>query len=65
MSNLTKMQRNAMIEFQQVIARRECMGTRRIVSMQALEEAGLVKRVLVNGLIADWTITEAGKAWKP
>lgn len=39
------------------------MGRRRIVSMQALEDAGLVERVIGNGLIVDWKLTEAGENW--
>lgn len=56
---------SAMIEFKKTIAEHRCMGRQRIVSMQELEKVGLVKCVSVNGMIADWTITEAGKAWTP
>ena len=55
--------KSAMTEFKSLIAKGYCMGRKRIVSMQELEHAGLVKRIEVNGMIADWTITEAGKAW--
>jgi len=40
-----------------------CIGRRRIVTMQALEKLGLARRVTVNGMIADWTLTPAGLAW--
>lgn len=61
---LSPKERDAMREFKRVVAMGHCMGRRRIVSMQGLEEAGLVKRVSVNGLIADWTLTQTGKDWK-
>lgn len=64
-TKLTAKERSAMIEFKRCLADHFCMGTRRIVSMQRLENAGLVKRVTVNGMIADWTITETGKDWTP
>jgi hypothetical protein len=60
---LTRMERAAMMEFKETVARGHCMGRRRIVSMQGLEQAGLVKRVTVNGMIADWTLTPDGEAW--
>jgi hypothetical protein len=60
---LTAKERAALREFKLVVSKRQCMGRRRIVSMQGLEKAGLVKRVVVNGLIADWQITPAGQEW--
>lgn len=61
--SLTKKEIAAMREFKETIAQGFCMGRRRIVSMQALKHAGLVKPVYCAGKIADWTITEAGKKW--
>ncbi len=60
---LTKKEVAAMREFKQAIARGFCMGRRRIVSMQGLHAAGLVKPICNSGLITDWQITEAGKNW--
>lgn len=60
---LSRTERAAMREFKQVVAKGHSMGRRRIVSMQGLQEAGLVKPVLVDGTIADWTLTPAGVLW--
>lgn len=53
----------AMLECKARIAAGERMGTRKIASMQRAERAGLVQRIERNGLIVDWTLTEAGEAW--
>lgn len=63
--SLTKKELAAMREFQEVVARGHCMGRRRIVSMQALERAGLVTRVEHQGIIADWRLTPAGEVFNP
>lgn len=60
---LTRMERAAMREFKESVAAARHWGLKRIVSMQGLEEAGLVRRVSVNGMIADWKLTPEGEAW--
>ncbi|MTJ93882.1 MAG: hypothetical protein F8N36_13640 [Desulfovibrio sp.] len=62
---LRKIERDALEEFKAAVDAGRPWGRKRIVSMQACEEAGYVKRVTKNGLIADWELTEAGKAWTP
>ncbi len=56
-------ERSAMLEFKQLLAKGHCIGRRRIVAMQGLEKAGLVKRVEHFGGIEDWQITPAGESW--
>lgn len=60
---LTRMERDALLEAQALAAEGRTMGRRRIVSMQGLEEAGLVKRIERDGRIADWTLTAEGAAY--
>lgn len=53
----------ALMELKALIATGQHIGKRRIVSMQGCEDAGLVERVMENGLIVDWKLTPAGEAW--
>lgn len=62
-TELTKKEISAMREFKAVVARGHSMGRSRILSMQALERAGLVQRITHNGIIADWRLTSAGEKW--
>jgi hypothetical protein len=62
-THLTKREIAAMREFKAVVAKGHSIGRRRIVSMQALEQAGLVQRIEYNGMIADWRLTPAGEEW--
>jgi hypothetical protein len=64
MANLTKKEAAAMREFKALVAKGHAIGRRRIVSMQALEKAGLVQRITYNGMIADWRLTPAGEEWQ-
>jgi len=59
---LTRMERDALREAQSLAAKGRTMGRRRIVSMQGLEEAGLVQRVERGGVIVDWMLTSEGAA---
>jgi hypothetical protein len=52
-----------MREFKQLVAKGYSIGRHRIVSMQGLERAGLVKRIEHLGIIADWRLTLAGENW--
>jgi hypothetical protein len=60
---LTKTEGKAMRAFKSAQAAGETWGTRKIVSMQVLECAGLVRRVERRGLIADWKLTAEGDCW--
>ena len=63
-SRLTSREWLAMAVFKRLAADGQGIGRRKIVSMQRLEEVGLVKRITRNGMIADWELTEAGKGWQ-
>ena len=56
--------RMAMALCQRLAASGSSMGTRRIVSMQGAEQAGLVERVTPAGMIVDWKLTKAGMEWR-
>lgn len=60
---LTRLQQAAMTMCQSRASTGQTMGTKRIVSMQALEAHGLVRRVERNGMIVDWELTEKGREW--
>lgn len=62
-STLKPHERSAMFEFKRIITKGYSIGQRRIVAMQGLERAGLVKRVTHMGVIADWQLTPEGEAW--
>ena len=65
---LTKRQARVMAEFKghaTADTSRYGWGRRKIVTMQELERAGLVERICVHGVIADWRLTPAGKEWRP
>ena len=60
---LTRMEREAMREFKECVAAGRSFGRKRIVSMQGLEEAGLVERIEAGGVIRDWRLTPDGERW--
>jgi hypothetical protein len=53
----------AMRAFQAAVVAGKQWGTRMIVSMQRLEERGLVKSIHLNGRIHDFIMTDAGWVW--
>ena len=59
----TKHEAAAMRKLKDLLARGERIGRRRIVSMQGCEAAGLVRRIVVNGLVVDWMPTPAAEVW--
>lgn len=61
--SMTKMERDALIEFKAAQAAGRPWGRKRIVSMQGCCECGYVLPVHKNGLIVDWKLTPAGEAW--
>lgn len=64
-TRLTSKEKNALLWAQKTVSIGHCVGRQRIVSMQALELEGFVQRITVNGMIADWRLTQAGKEWRP
>jgi hypothetical protein len=40
------------------------MGRRRMVSMQSLEDMGLVKRLTRQGMVVGWELTPSGETWR-
>ncbi len=63
--NLDKNTIRALVRFKEAKRQGQPWGERCMVSMQRAEDAGLVKRIERNGLIADWELTPAGDAWAP
>lgn len=61
---LTWREKDALDEARRLAAAGESMGTRKIVSMQGLERAELVRRIERGGMIADWELTELGRTWR-
>jgi hypothetical protein len=60
---IDRMERAALIEFKAAVEAGAPWGRRRIVSMQGLEQSGLVTRITHNGLIVDWELTPEGELW--